>query len=90
MQETQAPETVTEDQVFQIGNKQYKVSDLTDDSKHHISNVRVAETKKAEALTTAQLLEIAANTMMGQLRESLQDTPHTVVEEPPAPEATAE
>jgi len=90
MQETQAPETVTEDSVFQIGSNQYKVSDLSEESKQHISNVRVAETKKQEALTTAQLLDIAANTMMSQLRESLSDTPHTVVESPAEKEETAE
>lgn len=90
MQETQAPETVTEDQVFQIGSNQYKVSDLSEESKQHILNVRVAETKKSEALTTAQLMEIAANTMMAQLRESLSDTPHTVVESPAEKEETAE
>ena len=90
MQETQAPETVTEDQVFQIGNKQYKVSELNEEYKQHILNVRVAQSKRQEALTNAQLLEIATNTIMAQLRDSLSDTPHTVIEEPPSSDEVAE
>ena len=78
--ETQAaPATVEENKVFQIADRQYSVSDLSQESLMHLQNVQAATQKKNEAVVTAQLLEIAANTMQAQLVESLKDTKYVVI-----------
>ncbi len=78
--ETQAPEQMQEDRVLQIADRQYKVSDLSEQSISHVNNVKLAEQKKNDAFINAQLLEVAMNTMQAQLVESLKDTAHTIIE----------
>ena len=81
MQEnTTAPEQVSEDRVLIIADRQYKVSDLSEESIQHVNNVKLAEVKKQDAVVNAQLLEVAMSTMQAQLVESLKDTPHTIIE----------
>ena len=81
MQEnTTAPEQVSEDRVLIIADRQYKVSDLSEESIQHVNNVKLAEAKKQDAVINAQLLEVAMSTMQAQLVESLKDTPHTIIE----------
>ena len=80
-------QTATEPQVIIIDDKQYQLADLTQENVDHINNLRTVENQIKHYRTTIECMGITQNTLMGALRASLADIPHTVVEKPPEAEA---
>ena len=76
----------TEENVVQVDDRVYKISDLSDKSKQHLQNVSIANDQKQKAIVQAQLFDVAASTMMAQLKESLVDVPYTTVETEEGPQ----
>lgn len=75
------------DQVIQIEDRVYKVSDLSEESRYHVMNLQSIQNQIAFYKATVGCIEHTSNSVMALLKETVKDTPST--EAPKAEESAA-